>query len=378
MPVHRSADEYPRRSRRLSRQGPKSYDEDGFELFDTVDCFRYHSEPVSAHTSVSSPSPPSPPPHRRSEPYPPTRTSQIKRKGNDHVPRPANAFIVFRSHWWSENKACPSVETDHREVSRIVAHHWNMLSEEERLPFRQEAEARKRQHAVQFPDYKYAPGTRKSVKPRKKVSRDSRAEKAKCDKIVGDYFLQKQESLNIEDPEIKRESYTPELVASPPPRSPSTNTSNDYELLYSHSPCLEEFVPTDDIPPLDLSLPDIKIEFEGKQSPFLVTNEFEQQPLSITYNTSWNPTTTESHLGSPVPITPFPSEISFDDIFGFCPPEVDFLWNSTPPAASPLFDHTVLASNISQSDYLLSCSNFFGTSTTSSDDTFDYDRFLNL
>ncbi|KAJ4485536.1 hypothetical protein J3R30DRAFT_3696912 [Lentinula aciculospora] len=383
MPAHRSIDEYPRRSRRLSRQGPKSYDEDGFEQFEVTDIFRYPSEPASVDTSASDFPPPSPstPSNCRSEPYPPTRTSHVKRKGDDHIPRPPNSFMVYRMYWCKENKTCPIVETDHRQVSRIAAQRWNLMSEEERRPFKQEAEARKRQHALQYPGYKYAPGTRKSNKPRKKVSRDdNQAEKAKCDKIVGDFFLQKRAPLTLEETEVKSEApATPELIPTPPPGSPSPNTASVddyplvYPLVYPPSPSPEGFIPTNDIPPLDLSPPICKVEVGEEESKFVFTNNFEGELLDFNYDSTWTSTTTDSPLGFPIPITPFPSETSFDDCLGFPGTTDIFLWNSTPPPASPLFDPALLASE-SHSDYILGYSDVFPTPCGDA----IYDQYFNI
>ncbi|KAJ3834136.1 hypothetical protein F5878DRAFT_728392 [Lentinula raphanica] len=375
MPPYRSANEYPRRSRRLSRQEPKVYDETGFEIFDDFD-FSYPTEqaPIQPPASITPPPPPSP---QRSRPSSDSYiVSHARRRNQDHIPRPPNAFIVYRSHWWDEHKYSPSVDRDHRQVSRIVAHRWHTLSEEQRLPFRQEAEVRKQQHALMYPGYKYAPGTRKS-KPRKKVSRDSRAEKARCDKIVGEYFLEKSEMLyTLEDPDVKREpSATPELLPSPLPNSPSDNVSdvaNVDDETPIDSPSAEEFVPTDEIPTLELSSPTLTLDIEEEKLPLS-----EQQQLSFTHDTTDRSPTTRPYLGSPLQNTNFPSQTSFDATLDFGTSGFDYnLWNSS-PSVSPLFETDALASNMSQSDYLLSCSGLFGTSS-SSEDTFDYSQFLNL
>ncbi|KAE9409339.1 hypothetical protein BT96DRAFT_787269, partial [Gymnopus androsaceus JB14] len=92
--------------------------------------------------------------------------------------------MCFRSQFWVEEKDRPTHEKDHRQVSRIAGNAWRMLTQEEREPYKEMAQQRKMEHAAQYPGYKYAPSSRKSDKPRKKATRDSRAEKAKCDKIV--------------------------------------------------------------------------------------------------------------------------------------------------------------------------------------------------
>ncbi|OAX34826.1 high mobility group box, partial [Rhizopogon vinicolor AM-OR11-026] len=75
------------------------------------------------------------------------------------IPRPPNAFIVFRSCLWS-NEDFRSLESDHRNVSRIAGERWRNLSDDEKEPFVQMAREAKALHAKMYPNYKYSPSHR--------------------------------------------------------------------------------------------------------------------------------------------------------------------------------------------------------------------------
>ncbi|KAI5836659.1 uncharacterized protein SCHCODRAFT_02522080 [Schizophyllum commune H4-8] len=92
---------------------------------------------------------------------PPTRSnSHSRRRGGDHIPRPPNAFMVFRSKYWEEQKANPS-ERNHRQVSRDAGRAWRELPDESRDYYRQLADRVKADHKRMYPGYKYNPEHRK-------------------------------------------------------------------------------------------------------------------------------------------------------------------------------------------------------------------------
>ncbi|KII94425.1 hypothetical protein PLICRDRAFT_60514, partial [Plicaturopsis crispa FD-325 SS-3] len=73
------------------------------------------------------------------------------------IPRPPNAFMLYRSDFWAKQKVTTTVERDHRHISRIAGHCWNNLSDAERAPYKRRAEAEKVRHAREHPEYKYTP-----------------------------------------------------------------------------------------------------------------------------------------------------------------------------------------------------------------------------
>ncbi|KAK0210078.1 high mobility group box domain-containing protein, partial [Desarmillaria ectypa] len=72
------------------------------------------------------------------------------------VPRPPNAFMLFRSDYWRENKDTIH-ERDHREISRICGELWRALPPAEKQVYTVKASRAKEDHLAKYPDYKFAP-----------------------------------------------------------------------------------------------------------------------------------------------------------------------------------------------------------------------------
>lgn len=83
-------------------------------------------------------------------------TASVKSKHN-HVPRPRNAFFIFRSMRAREVK----VFCHQSEFSKLVAEDWKKMSEEEKAFFVKEATLERAEHKKKYPDYKYQPRKRK-------------------------------------------------------------------------------------------------------------------------------------------------------------------------------------------------------------------------
>lgn len=96
------------------------------------------------------------------------RSSHSRKRDPNHIPRPPNAFMFFRSDFWAKEKNKLTVERDHRMISRNAGLEWNRLSEAQRAPYRSMAERAKQQHALRYPGYKYTPVFRKEKTHRRK------------------------------------------------------------------------------------------------------------------------------------------------------------------------------------------------------------------
>ncbi|PLW19332.1 hypothetical protein PCASD_15231 [Puccinia coronata f. sp. avenae] len=99
------------------------------------------------------------------------RPSHARKTPPGHVKRPRNAFILFRSYACSSNLIPPSVEKDHRQISRIVSHMWKSLAPDERAKWERQAEEEKDLHRKLHPDYRYKPIYRKENFSKKKQAR---------------------------------------------------------------------------------------------------------------------------------------------------------------------------------------------------------------
>ncbi|KAJ7485177.1 hypothetical protein B0H11DRAFT_1152912 [Mycena galericulata] len=130
----------------------------------------------SSISSCSSPSdPPSPSTVVQPEdlPFPtaprpfPTKKSHARKRPLGHIPRPRNAFILFRCDYGRQNQR-KLQDHDQNEVSRMVGNIWRNMTEDQKAPWLVLAEAEKKKHAALHPGYKYIPRNRKS-KPTKET-----------------------------------------------------------------------------------------------------------------------------------------------------------------------------------------------------------------
>ncbi|KAF9021236.1 HMG-box [Hymenopellis radicata] len=97
----------------------------------------------------------------------PTKKSHARKRPPGHVPRPRNAFILFRCDFVRQQTIPHSVERDHRNLSRIAGMMWRGMTEEMRKPWMAMAEREKREHAERWPEYRYKPEG--LVGPKRKV-----------------------------------------------------------------------------------------------------------------------------------------------------------------------------------------------------------------
>ncbi|KAG5654272.1 hypothetical protein H0H81_005121 [Sphagnurus paluster] len=154
-------------------------------------------EPDLCHSEFETPtfyqypeSPPSPLHDDTAAAGPSTRASKKAPKGpprlrsGNRVPRPRNAFMIFRSEFWADSKISKSVERDHRHISRIIGHCWNQLPDHEKDVWRRKAEQEKIEHAQRYPGYRFSPNTRTKQVVRRNVKRNGEDELLRCKQVA--------------------------------------------------------------------------------------------------------------------------------------------------------------------------------------------------
>ncbi|KAK9464563.1 hypothetical protein V1512DRAFT_281886 [Lipomyces arxii] len=77
------------------------------------------------------------------------------------VPRPRNAFILYRQHHHATVVAEHPGKTN-PEISKIIGEQWRQLSAEEKAVWQRLGDEEKKSHLQRFPDYRYQP--RRSIK----------------------------------------------------------------------------------------------------------------------------------------------------------------------------------------------------------------------
>ncbi|RDX43965.1 HMG-box, partial [Lentinus brumalis] len=75
------------------------------------------------------------------------------------IPRPRNAFILFRSAMCEELRKEP-VETDHRMISRIIGKVWKTLDATTKAYYNHLAAQEKEEHSRLYPGYRFNPQAR--------------------------------------------------------------------------------------------------------------------------------------------------------------------------------------------------------------------------
>ncbi|KAL1738029.1 hypothetical protein HDZ31DRAFT_11956, partial [Schizophyllum fasciatum] len=98
----------------------------------------------------------------------PKREPRRKRKSQSpgHVPRPPNAFILFRIDFVKKGRLPGNLET-HASLSKMAAEKWKALSPPERAHWDAQAEIERRAHRLQYPDYYFKPQMKKPKPPPK-------------------------------------------------------------------------------------------------------------------------------------------------------------------------------------------------------------------
>lgn len=90
-----------------------------------------------------------------------SRPGHGKKRPDNHIPRPPNAFILFRSSFIKSQHVSTEVETNHSTLSKIIGLTWQNLPNEERQIWHAKAKAALDEHKRKFPQYAFKPAHNK-------------------------------------------------------------------------------------------------------------------------------------------------------------------------------------------------------------------------
>lgn len=150
--------------------------------FDTPTLYTFSTS--SSPSYAESPELPPSPDSESSLPELYSRKPATRLRSGNRVPRPRNAFMIFRSEFWAGEKISSSVERDHRHISRIIGHCWNQLSEAEKDVWRRKAEREKVEHNLRYPGYRFSPTVRTKKAVKRKVKRNGKEDLLRCQQVA--------------------------------------------------------------------------------------------------------------------------------------------------------------------------------------------------
>jgi len=115
----------------------------------------------------------------------PRRAGHSKKRPEDHIPRPPNAFILFRSAFIKSNHVSSEVETNHSTLSTIIGLAWRGLPDKERQFWHSKAKAALDEHKRKFPQYAFRPNQgRGKGNEKRKVREVGPKDHKRCAKIA--------------------------------------------------------------------------------------------------------------------------------------------------------------------------------------------------
>ena len=138
------------------------------------------TSPYASSTSSAASSPaPEPATTRQKK----TTASRRGDKPPGHIPRPRNAFMIFRSAYCANVKES-QVEHDHRMISKILGEVWQNLEKEKKEYYQRLAAEEKAAHRTLYPNYRFSPQQRTEKAKKRKVKRNGPTDKQRCAKVA--------------------------------------------------------------------------------------------------------------------------------------------------------------------------------------------------
>ncbi|KAI6027060.1 hypothetical protein EDC04DRAFT_2719281 [Pisolithus marmoratus] len=130
----------------------------------------------------------------------PERTSHNKKRDASYIPRPPNAFILFRSSFIKSQQVPEKVEGNHSTLSKIIGKYWKTLPREEREVWEAKAVVAQAEHRRRYPDWRFRPGANALAKLKAELSRrtNKKNNDARC-AIIADLLVEGKTGVDLED-----------------------------------------------------------------------------------------------------------------------------------------------------------------------------------
>ncbi|KAG5642355.1 hypothetical protein DXG03_002979 [Asterophora parasitica] len=120
---------------------------------------------------------PAPPPTRR-------RAPPGKRRSMGYIPRPPNAFMLFRADFVRQKHVPGTIETNHGSLSKIIGNCWRSLPLEEKRVWEVKAKAAKAEHKSLYPEYRFRPVHNKNKEKKKEKPVTTIEDERRCEEVA--------------------------------------------------------------------------------------------------------------------------------------------------------------------------------------------------
>lgn len=142
------------------------------------------------------------------------RPTHSKKRPDDHIPRPPNAFILFRSSFIKSQHVSTGVETNHSTLSKIIGLTWQNMPHDERQIWHTKAKKALEDHKRKWPQYAFRPSHTKSKggTEKRKVREVEPKDMKRCAKIA-QLLVEGKKGQELEDAiqEFDR-THVPEVI----------------------------------------------------------------------------------------------------------------------------------------------------------------------
>ncbi|KAF8802041.1 hypothetical protein BYT27DRAFT_7226611 [Phlegmacium glaucopus] len=156
------------------------------------------------------------------------RSGHGRKKPLNHIPRPPNAFILFRSSFIKSQHVSSEVETNHSTLSKIIGLTWQNLPNEERQIWHARAKVALEEHKRKFPSYAFRPihnKPRALPGEKRKVREVGPKDHTRCAKIA-ELLVRGKKGLELEVAiQEFDKNHVPEIIT----RFEAPMTANTYE-----------------------------------------------------------------------------------------------------------------------------------------------------
>ncbi|KAG8217018.1 hypothetical protein J3R82DRAFT_7334 [Butyriboletus roseoflavus] len=125
-----------------------------------------------------------PPSEQLPNPASKRRAPPGKRRSLGYIPRPPNAFMLFRADFVRQKHVPGSIETNHGSLSKIIGNCWRALPLEEKRIWEIKAKQEKEAHSKRYPGYRFRPVHNKNKMKKKEKCSPTPEDERRCEEVA--------------------------------------------------------------------------------------------------------------------------------------------------------------------------------------------------